>query len=130
MRFLRHLIYVHDIYFVSEKLKEFNPNFALFYNTQKKWYEIHDTGKSNSYVISFKGYPSYNLIIKLIKTKRENMKKLFEEIEIENNKLLMQATLSNVNDAKDMLSEVFNFASKKAGELTSNCIKKIIQKET
>ena len=79
----------NDVYFILDRLKEIDSNYQIFFNTKRKVFEIHCKGQiGGSYCLTvpYKTLDSRTVELTL-KTKRENYKKLFEEIEIENKKL-------------------------------------------
>lgn len=128
MRFLSNLIQISDVFFISQQLKQINSNYEIFYNTLTRNYEVHDTGKYNSFVISFSAYPNQNLIRKLHQSNAQNIQKIFKEIE-ENNKQLQDKNHKNLTDkSNQMLSEIFSYSQKTSGDLSKNLIKKIIEK--
>lgn len=127
MRFLKNLIKINDLCFISAKLKNINKNFELFFNTKNNFFEVHDTSKDNSFVITFSTYPNENLILKLQKTKSLN-KNIFKEIE-ENNKKVEEKNNKILNDkVTDYFKEICNFAERNTSTISQNQIKKIIEK--
>lgn len=129
MRFLHYLIKINDIYFISTQIKNINIYFDIFFNTKTQLFEVHDTSKYDSFIISYNKYPDQNLIKKLYQTSKENSKKFLETIQNENNNLLKNINTKLINDAKDKFNEILSFAEKSSNELSIPTIKKIINKE-
>lgn len=127
MRFLKNLIKINDLCFISTKLKNINKNFELFFNTKNHFFEVHNTSKDNSFVITFSTYPNENLLLKLQKTRSSN-KNIFKEIE-ESNKKTEEKNNEILNDkVSDYFKEICNFAERNTSNISQNQIKKIIEK--
>ena len=79
----------NDVYFILERLKEIDRNYQIFFNTKRRVFEIHSKGQiGGSYCLTVPYKTLDSRTVELVnKTKRENSKKLFEEIEKENRKL-------------------------------------------
>ncbi len=126
------LIEFEDIYFISQIIKKINNNYRLYFNTKENRYEVHDISKPRalSLCLASKIYPDERMILKLIKTRKENMNKLFRQIENENAKVLENHQCKICNIAKDQLSEVINYSlTKPTHDLSKEEIKKIINNE-
>ena len=39
----------HDVFYVAERLKEIDFKYFILYNTDKKKYEIHHSGQTDTY---------------------------------------------------------------------------------
>lgn len=126
--FFKHLIKISDVFYISENIKTLNPNYEIFYNKNTSSFEVHDSAKENSFVVSFVKYPNPNLEVKLEQTKVENKAKIFAEIENYNQKLYNTQTKNISNSANDFFTEILNYSNKSTGELSSQQIKKIIEK--
>lgn len=129
MRFLQHLIKINDVYFISDIIKNINPNLDIFYNKNTCIYEVHDTSKFDSFIISYSKYPDQNLIKKLYQTSKENSKKYLDLIQKENEKLLENQNKKLLDDANARFNEIMSFAEKSSNELSLSAIKKIIKRE-
>ena len=128
MRFLKNFIKINDTFFISEEIKKINPNYDLFYNKNLKHFEVHDTSKSNSFVLSFNSYPNQNLILKLLKSKTKSATEIFNEIENNNKKILKHKQQQTMTKANDCLNEIFRFQEKQTSEISNLQIKNIIEK--
>lgn len=119
---------INDVYFISSIIKTINPNFKLFYNTIRNCYEVHNFSVKPSLIISYQKYPDYKLIEKLYKTNRNNMKKLFQEIEENNKKLEIKQNNSLLDKSKIQLNEILNYQISNPGKnLSLNQIKNILE---
>lgn len=128
MRFLQSLIKINDIYYISEQLKNINKNYELFLNINTNKFEVHDTSKPNSFVVSYNKYPDQNLILKLIKSLSISPQEIFNQIEKHNYKLHEKQNLKINQMASDYFNEIFNFSEKITNEMSAGQIKKILEK--
>lgn len=128
MRFLQSLIKINDIYYISEQLKNINKNYELFLNINTNKFEVHDTSKPNSFVVSYNKYPDQNLILKLIKSLSISSQDIFNQIEKHNHELHEKQNLKINQKASDYFNEIFNFSEKITNEVSAGQIKKILEK--
>ncbi len=128
MRFLQSLIKINDIYYISEQLKNINKNYELFLNINTNKFEVHDTSKPNSFVVSYNKYPDQNLILKLIKCLSISSQEIFNHIEQHNHELHEKQNLKINQMASDYFNEIFNFSEKITNEVSAGQIKKILEK--
>ena len=128
MRFLKHLIKIYDIFYISESIKDINPYFEIFYNKMLKHFEVHDISKQNSFVVSFENYPNQNLVLKLQKSSSKNAKEIFKEIENSNKKITKNNKDKIIKQTDDCLSEIFRFGEKTTSDISRKQIKNIIEK--
>lgn len=128
MRFLQSLIKINDIYYISEQLKNINKNYELFLNINTNKFEVHDTSKPNSFVVSYNKYPDQNLILKLIKCFSISSQEIFNQIEKHNHELHEKQNLKINQKASDYFNEIFNFSEKITNEVSAGQIKKILEK--
>lgn len=128
MRFLQSLIKINDIYYISEQLKNINKNYELFLNINTNKFEVHDTSKPNSFVVSYNKYPDQNLILKLIKSLSISSQDIFNQIEQHNHELHEKQNLKINQMASDYFNEIFNFSEKITNEVSAGQIKKILEK--
>jgi hypothetical protein len=128
MRFLQSLIKINDIYYISEQLKNINKNYELFLNINTNKFEVHDTSKPNSFVVSYNKYPDQNLILKLIKSLSISSQEIFNQIEKHNHELHEKQNLKINQIASDYFNEIFNFSEKITNEVSAGQIKKILEK--
>ncbi len=127
MHFLNHLIKINDVFFISEKIKSSNQNFELFFNKKTKQFEIHDTSKPISFVLSFSKYPNQNLIKKIHKTSTKN-KNIFKEIEQHNNSISEKKNKILTEKCSEYFDEILKFSEKTNNNISEQQIKKIIEK--
>lgn len=128
MRFLQSLIKINDIYYISEQLTNLNKNYELFLNINTNKFEVHDTSKPNSFVVSYNKYPDQNLILKLIKSLSISSQEIFNQIEKHNHELHEKQNLKINQMASDYFNEIFNFSEKITNEVSAGQIKKILEK--
>lgn len=128
MRFLKSLIKINDIYYISEQLKNINKNYELFLNINTNKFEVHDTSKPNSFVVSYNKYPDQNLILKLIKSLSISSQEIFNQIEKHNHELHEKQNLKINQMVSDYFNEIFNFSEKITNEMSAGQIKKILEK--
>lgn len=122
------LVETDDMYCISNRIKLINSNYVLMFNQKTKVYEIHD--KSNFVFSKCLEIAPDELdaraIKKLFQTRKENMKKLFIEIELENKKLETKKMNLILEKSSDAMREILNFSSRKNNDLSQNEIKNII----
>lgn len=128
MRFLQSLIKINDIYYISEQLKNINKNYELFLNINTNKFEVHDTSKPNSFVVSYNKYPDQNLILKLIRSLSISSQEIFNQIEKHNHELHEKQNLKINQMTSDYFNEIFNFSEKITNEVSAVQIKKILEK--
>lgn len=128
MRFLQSLIKINDIYYISEQLTNINKNYELFLNINTNKFEVHDTSKPNSFVVSYNKYPDQNLILKLIKSLSISSQEIFNQIEKHNHELHEKQNLKINQMTSDYFNEIFNFSEKITNEVSAVQIKKILEK--
>ncbi len=79
----------NDVYFVLSRLQEIDKNYQIFYNTKRKVFEIHNKaqiGGSYSLTVPYRVLDSR--VVELVKkTRVENSKKIFAEIDAQNEKI-------------------------------------------
>lgn len=118
---------VNDIFFISERIKEINENYKLFYNKKLKRYEVHDFSNMLTLCVTYNKYPNDKLIKKLTLTKKENARRYIKEIEAENQKLEKENEMKILNNSLDKLNEVFHYAElNSTSDLSKEQIKYII----
>jgi len=93
-----------DNFFIAERLKEIDKNYFLVFNSKSKKFEVHHKGQhENTFCLSLPFAELDNRTLDLVqKTRVENINKLIEEIEKENQKLETQKN-------KEILREVLKW---------------------
>ena len=123
-----HLQEINDIYFINKRIKQINLNYKIFYNTLAKRYEVHDlSNPKHSLCVTTTNYPSFNLIKKLIITKRENIKTLISQIENDNSNLEQIKTNNLLDKSNEKFKEIINYSQKTTHSLTKTEIDKIVR---
>ena len=79
----------NDVYFILSRLKEIDENYQIFYNTRRKVFEVHNKAQiGDSYSLTVPYSVLDSRLIELVrKTRVENSKKLFEEIDKQNEQI-------------------------------------------
>ena len=127
---MKDLVEVKDMFFLYKRIKKINPNYVLLFNLKTKKYEVHDMLNrfdSKCLTISHNDLNA-KLEYKLFVSRRENMKKLFLEIEENNKKLENREINLALEKAKYKTGEILRFANNSSRDLSQNEIKNIIQK--
>lgn len=79
----------NDVYFVLSRLQKIDKNYQIFYNTKRKVFEVHNKaqiGDSYSLTVPYRVLDSR--VVELVrKTRVENSKKIFAEIDAQNEKI-------------------------------------------
>ena len=123
---LNFMTFFDGVYFISSHLKKINKNYSLAYHHKLRCYVIYDT-LANQIVITFPNYPTYEIIYKLLKTRKENFSSIINEINSQNEKTQNNAINNAISTSKSQIEEIFNYANKKpSNDLSSNTIKNII----
>ena len=125
---MKDLIKIKDKYNIYKQIKNVNKNYKLYYSRLNSRYEIHDNSNhfcSLCLCISPENLNS-SVIEKLYKSKRENMKKYFLEIEEQNRKLEEKNVNNIISRAGDLMLDIFEYSNHKNRDLSANDIKKII----
>ena len=90
----------HDVFFISQRLREIDDEYRLVYNVDKKCYEVHtDKGQ---FCFRVRDDLDARTIDYARKTRVERQEKIIEEMDRENEKLRKQ----QINDAVEKLAEV------------------------
>ena len=125
-----YLIKVDDIYGISRRIREINKNYTLFLNVKTKKYEIHDESNHiNSLCLTLLPHELNSSVIRRLHiSKRENMKKLFIEVEENNKKLEEKNKQKILSHASDVMSSILSYSSHKSGELDNKTVREIVEK--
>ena len=98
----------NDVYFILSRLKEIDKNYRIFYNTKNNKFEIHNKAQiGNSYCLTvpykFLDNRAFELVLK---TRVENSKKLFEEIDKQNEKIERKSENEIYKQAENILKKI------------------------
>lgn len=79
----------NDVYFVLSRLQEIDKNYRIYYNTKRKVFEIHNKAQLwGSYSLTVPYGVLDPRVVELVrKTRVENSKKIFAEIDAQNEKI-------------------------------------------
>lgn len=94
----------HDVFFISQRLREIDESYFIVFNIQKGKYEVHALGQVGGTYCFTLPYQSLDerTIFYTLKTRSENTLKLIQEIDEANQKLQKE----NFKKAKNKLEEV------------------------
>ena len=117
-----------DMYCLYKRIKLINLNYVLIFNAKTKNFEIHD--KSNRIcslclTISPKDL-NEKILDKLYISRKENMKKYFMQIDLENSKRENECIRNIFEKTQDAFGEILSVASRLNHELSQNEMKNII----
>jgi hypothetical protein len=102
----------NDIYFINSRLKEIDKDYQIFFNTVRKVFEVHNKEQiGDSYCLTVP-YPLLDArtISHVMRTRVENRRKLFEEIERNNELLEKRQEKRILEDAKDELYDLIKYS--------------------
>ena len=121
---------VKDKYNLYKRIKSINRNYTLVYSYVRKLYEVHDFScKFGSLCLSVKPSRLDARILKtLFVTRRENMKKLFQTIELENQIQEEKNKQQLLDKSSDIMTDIIEYSARNRGDLTKNEIHNIIDK--
>lgn len=108
---------LQDVHDILSRLREINGDYFVVYNTGRECFEVHNYGQKNTYCLTVP-YPQLDCrtIDWTLKTRRENLNKLLNEID-ENNEKLEKQNQQAVRDLSEWkLKEYYNYAQKFEGK--------------
>ena len=115
-----------DIFNLCERIKKIDPNYELLFNKKTNRLEVHNFSERGSSLVTNVDNLDARLVDKLIKTRRENIKRFLEEMERENEKL-EQEKLNSINEQAGLvLEEIAKYSFNKNRDLTDEEFKKIL----
>ena len=80
-------VITNDLYDVASRLRAVNEDYAVYYNTDKARFEVHDDRRNSlAFVVPFNELDARTVEYALY-TRVENAKKIFEEVEQHNRRL-------------------------------------------
>lgn len=104
----------NDAFNICERIKSINPHYYVVYNTKKHAFEVHNTKQyANSFCISCEKGLNYSVIQKLRKTRIENLDKIINEIESNNQAIEREAKNEVMDKAQYKAREMFDYAKKR-----------------
>ena len=117
------------MYNIYSRIKDIDQNYELFWNNASRVFEIHDTSNKmcSLCLIVRANELDARVLYKLFVTRRQNMKKLFKEIEESNAKFEESKKRDALSECNGFFREIMDFASRKSNDLTANDIQKIIK---
>ena len=114
-----------DMFNYYNLITKINPNYTLCFDKKNKCFLIVNFANNNEICLKFNNF-SLNLLQILQKTQISNSKKLFQEID-KNNELIESKNTKNLsNKIKDKTSEI-DWLIKRSNKILPTDIKKIIE---
>ena len=112
----------NDLFGISQRLKKINTNYALFFNDKLKRFEVHTSCTPNSFSLCF---IVPNLDVRAIyhanQTRIENIDKITNEIEINNNKIKQKPLEAFKATSAQKLADFMQYASVKECAVDFKC---------
>ena len=102
---MKYLKIEDDVYFIASRLKMIDESYQIFYNLNKKTYEVHSgTVSKDSYCFTVP-YSSLDsrVLDYALKTRSANRDKIIEEIEFNNQKLYEKSIKEQTKKIKEVL---------------------------
>lgn len=102
----------NDVYFITSRIKEIDMYYKIYFNTNRKVFEIHNSKQiGGSYCLTVP-YPLLDKrTVDLVrKTRIENRKNLLKEIDDNNEKLERSKEKKIMDDAKDQFKEFIKYS--------------------
>ena len=97
----------NDVFFISQRLREIDPSYQLFYNPSNSAYEVHTSSQAkNSYCfkVPFDAIDERTLFFAK-KTRVENRDLIIKEIEQNNQQIYQSALKEQVNLLKEAICQ-------------------------
>ena len=125
----KYLVKVQDMYALYIRVKKVKSSYELFWNMKSRKYEIHDTSNKACSLCLVIGSSELDarVIEKLFRTRKENMKKLFLQMEEENRRLEGERKRAIFEQASCIMSDALEYAERTGSDLGRECIGNIIK---
>ena len=103
---------LNDVFFISDRIKEIDENYKIYFNSEKNKFEIHNIGQiGDSYCLAVPfQYLDLGAIDLVKKTLSINGEKLLEEIDLNNKKISEINEKIIYNKAKDQLFDEIKYS--------------------
>lgn len=103
-----------NVYCIPERLKEIDPDYFVVFNTDTQKFEVHHMGQIGSTLALNIPYDELDArTIELVyKTRVENAKEIFDEIDRHNEKLEKQRYEKLMDEAAQRAKEIHRYASR------------------
>ncbi len=102
-----------DVFDITRRIKEINEGYYLMYNHKYSRYEVYnDVGFTPTLVITWNNRLDMRIIKKLYETRIENIKKLVEDIEKNNEYIQNRAIDKAIDKAGYETKQYFNYVQK------------------
>lgn len=95
----------NDVFDISNRLKEVDKSYQIFYNLSSKCFEVHSTEQKKGTYCFKVPYPELDdrTVDFALKTRRENIEKIMEEIERDNRLLEEKKLKEQVNLLREIV---------------------------
>ena len=102
----------NDVFFISDRIKEIDENYKIYFNSKKNKFEIHNIGQfGGSYCLTVPfQYLDFRTIDLVKKTLSINGEKLLKEIDLNNKKINEINEKIIFNRAKDQLFDEIKYS--------------------
>ena len=100
----KYYLVTNDVFFVADRIKDIDKNYFIVFNAIKQKFEVHNLmqlGGSYCFTIPYDSLDERTIEYTL-KTRRENIDKIIQELDLENEKLQK----NNFKQAKNKLEEI------------------------
>lgn len=115
----------YDMFDYFRLIKKINPFYKLCFDKKNKNFVVINTDKNNEVCLRFDSF-NFNIYKRLLESRVENSKAIFETIEQHNEKLEENRKKESSNMLKTRMEELVNY-SKRTNKITQNDIEKIIE---
>lgn len=105
-------------------ITKINPFYRLYFDKKNKCFIIANSAKNNQICLKFDTF-SIDLLKILSKSRVENAKKIFEEVDEFNENLKRKYIENSSQNARDKLDDFFNYTHR-VSNISSNDIQKIL----
>lgn len=112
----------HDVFNITNRLKQINEGYFVVFNTLNDKYEVHNEKYKNSYCLTLPFSALDSRAIDYVR-RSENVEEVLEEIESNNSKLEMQNKKIIEDRSKYQLKEIYDYANKKCVDFDGNAYK-------
>lgn len=102
---------LEDTHDICSRLKEIDCNYFVVYNSNRECFEVHNSSQKNSYCLTvpFKSLDCRTISLTL-KTRREFLEKILNEIDQNNEKLERENKQNLMDKTKWKLKEIYSYA--------------------
>lgn len=101
-----------DTHDIIQRLREINNSYFVVYNTERECFEIHNSGQKNTFCLTVP-FPCLDCraVDLTLKTRRENIDKILNEIDRDNDRIDEQNKKAVRNLSEWKLKEYYSYAN-------------------